>query len=111
MSPKRVIPEKRRAPRAKHDSVLDIFDESGKRVACVATLFDVSTIGVSFRSTRTFAKGTRVLARLRLLEEGIRDISGRIIRVKDFNNYTLYGVAFDRVVVPMMLKRSATKPR
>lgn len=100
MAVMRVIPEKRRAPRTKHDSVFEIFDESGKRVACVAILSDVSTTGASFRSTRAFAKGERVYARLRLLREGVLDIAGRIVRVKDFSNNTLYGVKFDAVHRP-----------
>lgn len=100
MTGKRVIPDKRRAPREKHDSVLDLFDEGGARVACVATLADVSASGASFRSTYPFAKGARVRARLRILGKGVLDISGRISRVKEYSNYTLYGVAFDAAGAP-----------
>ncbi|MBI5247775.1 MAG: PilZ domain-containing protein [Elusimicrobia bacterium] len=93
----RVIPEKRRAPRVKHDSVFEFFDESGAQVTCVASLFDFSTTGASFRSSHAFAKGDRVRARLHLLREGVLDIAGRIVRVKDCGNITLYGVKFDAV--------------
>lgn len=96
----RVIPEKRHAPRVKHDSVFEIFDESGLSVTLVASLFDFSSTGASFRSTHAFAKGERVYARLHLLREGVLDIAGRIVRVKDAGNSTLYGVKFDAVLPP-----------
>ena len=96
----RVIPEKRRSPRDKHDSVFEILDESGARVTCVASLFDFSSSGASFRSTHVFAKGERLQARLHLLREGVLDIAGRIVRVKDVGNSTLYGVKFEAVRPP-----------
>ena len=96
----RYLPEKRRAPREKHDTVLDLFDARGERVACVATLADISTTGASFRSTHTFAKGEPIRARLRILGKDVLDISGHIARIKEFNNYTQYGIAFDSTGAP-----------
>ena len=96
----RYLPEKRRAAREKHDTVLDLFDSRGERVACVATLADISTTGASFRSTQPFVKGAQVRARLRILGKGVLDIAGHIARIKEFSNYTLYGIAFDSAGAP-----------
>ncbi|HVA65940.1 MAG TPA: PilZ domain-containing protein [Elusimicrobiota bacterium] len=87
--------EKRRAPRAKHDSVLEIHDGAGQVILNVARLVDVSANGACFSSTTVFPVGQEVAARLRLLKEGLLEIRGRIIWAKKKSNATLYGIAFE----------------
>lgn len=99
MTGKRFLPEKRTAARAKHDPVIEIFDEAGKRVPCVATLSDISASGAGFRSTHQFAKGARISVRLRLLGQAPQALDATVVRHKDFENYTLYAVAFDGTCV------------
>lgn len=60
-------------------------------------LVDVSSVGASFTSTRSFAKGETVRGRLRLLGAGVLEVSGRVVRVKERQNNVLYGVEFDSV--------------
>jgi hypothetical protein len=66
-------------------------------MAGVLRLSDVSSVGASFSTVRTFAKGTRIRGRLRLLGIGVLEITGRIVRFKERTNSTLYGVEFDSV--------------
>lgn len=106
MSAKRFIPDKRRAPREKHDSVLDLYDEDGKHVSGVALMTDVSETGASFRSTLKFTKGVQIRARLRILGQKPLVITGRVVRIKEFTNHTLYGVAFDSPLASSDLRRA-----
>lgn len=87
----------RRSPRVRHDSVLELYDEEGRLAAGAATLVDVSSVGISFTTTRAFAKGAQVRGRLRLLDAGVLEITGRVVRLKERTNSTLYGVEFDSV--------------
>lgn len=96
----RYLLEKRRGTREKHDSVLDLFDEKGGRLTCVASLVDVSTTGASFKSTYVFKKGQFIRARLSILGKGVLDITGHIVRIKELSNYTQYAVAFDSAGAP-----------
>lgn len=89
--------EGRRGPRFRHDSVLEISDDSGRLLVEVARLIDVSSVGVSFTTTHVFAKGERIRAKLRLMNAGVLQITGRVLRVKEKNNSTVYAVEFDSV--------------
>jgi hypothetical protein len=89
--------DKRRAGRKSHDSVLELFSLDGQRLAGIGRLVNVSTVGLSFTSTKSFEVGDRVEGRLRLLKEGMLDISGRIVWARRKTNMRQYGVAFDRV--------------
>jgi hypothetical protein len=93
----RTAKEARRAPRVPHDSVLELFDEEGRLTDDVLTLIDVSSVGVSFSTTRAFDKGAIVRGRLRLLGVGALNVMGRVVRLKKRSNSTLYAVAFDSV--------------
>lgn len=87
----------RRAPREPHDSVLELLDDKGVKPFGDARLVDVSSLGVSFTSTRLLAKGAAIRARLRLLEAGVLEFKGTVVRVKERSNCTLYAVKFDSV--------------
>lgn len=87
----------RRAPRAPHDSVLELFDEDGRLAAAVLRLHDVSSVGASFSTTRAFSKGQVLRGRMRLLGVGVLEFTGRVVRFKERENSTLYGVEFDTV--------------
>jgi hypothetical protein len=89
--------EARRSPRYPHDSVLELIDETGALMTGVETLVDVSSVGASFTTTRPFKRGASIHARLRLLGVGVLEITGRIVRMKEKSNTTLYAVEFDSV--------------
>ena len=93
----RTAKEERRAPRVPHDSVLELFDAEGRLMAEALKLVDVSSLGASFSTTRLFAKGAKIRGRLRLLNFGVLEIEGRVVRLKERTNSTLYGVRFDSV--------------
>jgi hypothetical protein len=93
----KIARQPRRAPRVRHDSVLEILDDEGGLLAGVARLVDVSSVGVSFCTPHAFAKGAKIRARLRLMEAGVLQITGRIVRIKEKTNTTLYAVEFDSV--------------
>jgi len=89
--------EKRRAIRSKHDSVLEIDDAEGHFIIGVGRLVDFSNVGVCFSSTKALAKGERLRARLRLLKEGVLEISAHVVWIKERPNAKLYGLEFDSV--------------
>lgn len=89
--------EARRASRYPHDSVLEIIDDSDGMPGEVARLVDVSSLGVSFTTVRVFAKGAPIRARMRLLNTGVLEIKGTVVRIKEKANCTLYGVKYDSV--------------
>ena len=93
----RAFNDVRRGARTRHDSVLELYDGSGRLLADVMRLVDVSSVGVSFTSTLVFAKGAAIRGRLRLLGAGVLEIAGRVVRVKERTNSVLYGVEFDSV--------------
>ena len=87
----------RRASRYPHDSVVEFIDDSDRMPGDVARLVDVSSLGASFSTLRVFAKGAAIHARLRLLNAGVLEIWGKVVRIKERTNSTLYGVKFDTV--------------
>lgn len=89
--------EARRSPRTPHDSVLELYDEDNRLTAGVQKLVDVSSVGASFSTTQVFAKGAMIRGRLRLFGVGSLEIAGRIVRVKERSNSTLYAIEFDSV--------------
>jgi hypothetical protein len=64
--------EKRRAPRASHDSVLEIYDAEGHLIIGIGRLVNFSNAGICFSSTKVLEKGQKLTARVRLLKEGSR---------------------------------------
>ncbi|MBI3565743.1 MAG: PilZ domain-containing protein [Elusimicrobia bacterium] len=91
------IPEKRRAARGRHDSVLELRGEDGRLLASVARLRDVSSSGARFVSTADFKRGARVRGRLRLFGTGALDVEGLIVWRRDLSNATAYGLRFETV--------------
>jgi hypothetical protein len=89
--------EKRRAPRSRHDSVLEIYDHEGRFITGIGRLVNFSTVGVCFSSTKTLTKGERLRARVRLLKEGSLEVSAHVVWSKKKPNTILYGLAFDSV--------------
>ncbi|MBI2387183.1 MAG: PilZ domain-containing protein [Elusimicrobia bacterium] len=87
--------EARRAPRARHDSTLELLADGGSAPAGSARLVDVSSSGARFAATETFVVGAPIRARLRLLKSGVLDVRGTVVRVEEKTNYTLYAVRFD----------------
>ncbi|MFA5975874.1 MAG: PilZ domain-containing protein [Elusimicrobiota bacterium] len=89
-----VAKEKRRAPRARHNSVLEILDQGGHSIAEIGRLVNFSAVGACFSSTRVFGKGEKLYARLRLLKEGVLMVTARVVWVQKKTNAILYGIEF-----------------
>jgi hypothetical protein len=89
--------DKRRAVRNRHDSVMEIYDESGHFITGTGRLINFSKVGVCIATTRSLAPGERLRARLRLLKEGTLEVSARVVWFKKRPNTNLYGLAFDSV--------------
>ncbi|MCX5785014.1 MAG: PilZ domain-containing protein [Elusimicrobia bacterium] len=86
--------DKRRAPRDRHDSVIEIFDAEGK-VAATGRLVDFSKVGASFSVGNTVVIPAKFRARLRFLSEGVLDVEARVVRTRRERNATHYGIKFD----------------
>ena len=93
MNPK----DKRRAPRSRHDSVLELYDEEGHFITGTGRLINFSKVGVCFSTTKALKTGERLRARLRLLREGTLEVSARVVWTRKKPNTILYGLAFDTV--------------
>jgi len=93
MNPK----DNRRAARRRHDSVMELYDESGHFIMGTGRLINFSKVGVCIASTRALAPGERLRARLRLLKEGVLEVSARVVWFKKNPTTNLYGLAFDSV--------------
>jgi hypothetical protein len=89
--------DKRRAPRQSHNSVVEIYDESGDSIAEIAHLVDFSNVGACFSTPKSFKIGQKLRLRLRLLREGRLYIWAHIVRVQKKPNTVLYGIEFDKV--------------
>jgi hypothetical protein len=92
------LKEGRRSPRGRHDSVVEIYDDSGKFIADVVRLVNFSSVGACFSSPKLFAVNARLRLRLRLLREGRLNVSGRIVWAKKRVNTILYGIEFEKVL-------------
>lgn len=86
--------EKRRAPRSKHDSVIEIFNVEGK-VACECRLIDFSQAGASFFSGVPIVMPDRFRVRLRFLDKGVLEAEARVAWTRRQKNATRYGIVFD----------------
>ena len=88
--------EKRRARRDRHDSVIEILGAAGKLLDS-GRLVDYSNTGASFFSRKTMPQGAKLKLRVRLLEQGVLDISARIVWARKEGVGNLYGIKFDSV--------------
>ena len=89
--------DKRRAVRNRHDSVLEIFDNSGKVISWSGRLIDFSMSGARFCAKQILAKDDRISARLRLMDKGVLDITAHVVWSRKERNTNIYGVRFDSV--------------
>ncbi len=89
--------ENRRAPRKKHNSVLELLDPKTHRIQSITRLVDVSTVGLCFSSPHEYKVGVKLSGRLRLLKEGVLVIQGHVVWVRRASNVYLCGLAFDSV--------------
>ncbi len=88
--------DKRRAPRNKHDSVIEIFDAAGK-ISATGRLSDFSVAGASFSTGNGAALPEKFRARLRFLDKGVLEVEARVVRTRKEKNATHYGVKFDSI--------------
>ncbi len=86
--------DQRRAPRHKHDSVIEIFDVEGK-VAATGRLKDFSSVGASFIVGDPVVMPDKFRARLRFLDKGVIEVEARVVRIIREKNSIHYGIKFD----------------
>jgi len=86
--------EKRRAPRAKHDSIIEILNVEG-RVACEGRLIDFSQVGASFYVGVPIVMPDKFRVRLRFLDKGVFEAEARVAWTRRQKNATRYGIVFD----------------
>jgi hypothetical protein len=91
------LAEKRRAPRRGHDSVLEIFDESGHFITGVGRLVNFSAVGACFATTKKLSPEEPLRVRLRMLKEGKLEAKARVVWSRRKTNAILYGIAFEKV--------------
>ena len=85
--------EKRRAPRVRHDSVVEILDASGTILIGTARLVDFSKVGLCIAGSLAVSPGDAVHARVRLLREGILEIVGRVVWLRKKPTGCQYGIS------------------
>lgn len=86
--------DKRKAPRAPHNSVIEIFDVEGK-ISARGRLIDFSKVGAAFSVGDPVVMPERFRARLRFLDHGVLDAEARVVWIKREKNITRYGIVFD----------------
>jgi hypothetical protein len=90
--------DKRRAPRNRHNSVIEILDAEGK-VAASGRLVDFSSVGASFSVGEPVVMPDTFTARLRILDKGVMEADARLVWTRRDRNLTLYGIAFNSLKV------------
>ena len=84
-----------RQERAHHDSVMEVYNETGKTIAWSGKLVDFSPGGLCFSAERQLKPGEHIKARIRIFGEGIMEVSGNVAWARQENNRWLYGLKFD----------------
>jgi len=86
---------KPRAERIKSDSIIESFDESGKKLLWSGKLIDYSATGACFLTEKKFQMGELVKARIRIFNRGCLEISGKIVRGGIKGKLNLYAIKYD----------------
>jgi len=86
--------EKRRAPRARHDSVIEIFNVEGE-VSCIGRLIDFSSVGASFSVGVPIVMPDKFHVRMRFMGKGVFEAQARVAWTRRQKNATRYGIVFD----------------
>ena len=89
--------DNRRFKRQRHDSAIEIYDDSGKSIAWTAQLVNFSTGGASFSTTKLLDAGQHIRARIRIMDKGVMEIYGTVVWGRRKTNANLYGIRFDSV--------------
>jgi hypothetical protein len=89
--------DNRRSKRQRHNSVLEVYEESGNLIVWTARLVDFSTGGAAFSTTKLLDTGTHIRARIRIIGKGVMEISGKVVWGRKKTNANLYGIKFDSI--------------
>jgi len=90
--------DKRRAPRDRHDSVIELFNVEGE-VAATGRLVDFSTMGASFSVGNPVVMPEVFRARLRFFGKGVIEVRARVVWIRRDLNATHYGIKFDSLTM------------
>lgn len=88
--------DKRRAKRNNHNAAIEIFGPAGELLG-FGRLAEYSATGASFLAEERLLNGDTVRARLRLFEQGVLDVTARIIWRRQQKVGVLVGVKFETV--------------
>jgi hypothetical protein len=87
--------DKRRLPRVRTNSVLELLDSEGHLIKGVGKLLDVSHSGARFATTKVLRVGEKVRARLRLPKGSVIEVPGHVVWVKQKRVRPEYGIEFE----------------
>jgi hypothetical protein len=87
-------PERREAPRAKSELVLELYDSGGQLVAGVGRLLDLSTKGGRFESALRLKLGQPFRARLRFEDDRVLELDARVAWLRPKRQVVAYGMEF-----------------
>lgn len=86
-----------RAERVKNDSVMEVFDSSGKVLSWSARLSDYSSTGAAFLSDKDLAPGEEIKAGIRIFGKGYFKITGKIVRKEKKDGLNFYAVKYSAI--------------
>ncbi|OGR65413.1 MAG: hypothetical protein A2X31_10305 [Elusimicrobia bacterium GWB2_63_22] len=86
----------RRSKRNNHNATIEIFGPEG-RLLGFGRLAEYSKTGASFQAEAHLLEGELVRLRIRIFEQGILDVTARIIWRRPEKNGILVGVKFETV--------------
>lgn len=90
--------EKRRAPRQRHVSAIEIFNDSGHFITAVGRLLDFSAVGACFSSPTKLSVKEKLQVRLRLLKNTKVEMTARVVWSKRRGSAHVYGIEFERIL-------------
>jgi hypothetical protein len=92
--------DKRRLPRTRTNTVLELLDRDGHLIRGTGKLLDVSHAGARFATTKTLKVGEKVRARLRLPKGSVIEVPGHVVWVKKKRDRPEYGIEFEPLRKP-----------
>ncbi len=88
--------DNRRSKRNSHNAAIEIFGPEGLLLG-FGRLVEYSKTGASFQAESHLLEGDLVRARLRIFEQGILDVTARIVWRRPEKNGILVGVKFETI--------------
>lgn len=81
-------------PRAATDFVVEVYDETGRRLRGISRLLDLSVAGACVDSTSEWGVGERLTVRVLLNGSDLLRLPGAVVWRRAFSKTTRYGLQF-----------------